>query len=167
MIEVHHLNNSRSQRILWLLEELGLDYEIVRYQRDPVTRLAPPALKAIQPLGKSPYPDGGLVVAKSGRSGIPVGGTATQAVAARDSSRPTMSPLMAAISRSLAMLPLLLSVLGRLTDAGSPLARDRERAKTLSLHARARRPRLFVATRSRRPTSRSRRLDAGGSLCPL
>ena len=63
MIEVHHLNNSRSQRILWLLEELGLDYEIVRYQRDPVTRFAPPAIKAIHPLGKSPViRDGDLVV---------------------------------------------------------------------------------------------------------
>ena len=67
MIEVHHLNNSRSQRILWLLEELGLDYEIVRYQRDPVTRFAPPAIKAIHPLGKSPViRDAGLVVAESG-----------------------------------------------------------------------------------------------------
>lgn len=54
MITVHHLNDSRSQRILWLLEELELPYEIVHYQRDPVTRLAPPELTAIHPLGKSP-----------------------------------------------------------------------------------------------------------------
>jgi glutathione S-transferase len=54
MIIVHHLNDSRSQRILWLLEELGLPYEIERYQRDPQTRLAPPELKAVSPLGKSP-----------------------------------------------------------------------------------------------------------------
>jgi glutathione S-transferase len=54
MIVVHHLNNSRSQRVLWLLEELGLEYEIVRYQRDPKTMLAPPELRAIHPLGKSP-----------------------------------------------------------------------------------------------------------------
>jgi glutathione S-transferase len=54
MITVHHLNNSRSQRILWLLEELGLDYEIKRYQRDPQTMLAPPELRAVHPLGKSP-----------------------------------------------------------------------------------------------------------------
>lgn len=67
MIVVHHLNNSRSQRVLWLLEELGLDYEIVRYQRDPKTMLAPPALKAIHPLGKSPViADGEVVVAESG-----------------------------------------------------------------------------------------------------
>lgn len=54
MLTVHHLNNSRSQRVLWLLEELGAPYEIVRYERDPRTMLAPPALKAIHPLGKSP-----------------------------------------------------------------------------------------------------------------
>ena len=54
MIVVHHLNDSRSQRVLWLLEELGLDYDIRKYQRDPVTRLAPPELKAVHPLGKAP-----------------------------------------------------------------------------------------------------------------
>ncbi len=67
MIVVHHLNNSRSQRVLWLLEELGLAYEIVRYQRDQKTMLAPPELLAIHPLGKSPViDDGGIVVAESG-----------------------------------------------------------------------------------------------------
>ncbi len=54
MIIVHHLENSRSQRILWLLEELGLDYEVKRYERDPKTMLAPPELRRIHPLGKSP-----------------------------------------------------------------------------------------------------------------
>ena len=54
MIVVHHLNNSRSQRVLWLLEELGVRYEVKRYQRDKTTMLAPPELKAIHPLGKSP-----------------------------------------------------------------------------------------------------------------
>jgi glutathione S-transferase len=67
MIVVHHLNNSRSQRILWLLEELGLEYEIKHYQRDPKTMLAPPELKAVHPLGKSPViSDGDTVVAESG-----------------------------------------------------------------------------------------------------
>lgn len=67
MIKVHHLNSSRSHRILWMLEELELPYEIVAYQRDPVTRLAPPSLKAIHPLGKSPViTDGDRVVAESG-----------------------------------------------------------------------------------------------------
>ncbi|MDO5288005.1 MAG: glutathione S-transferase [Pseudomonadota bacterium] len=66
-ITVHHLNHSRSQRILWLLEELGLPYEIVRYERDPQTLLAPPALKAIHPLGKSPVVTlDALVLAESG-----------------------------------------------------------------------------------------------------
>lgn len=54
MITVHHLNNSRSQRILWLLEELELPYEVIHYQRDPKTMLAPESLKKIHPLGKSP-----------------------------------------------------------------------------------------------------------------
>jgi len=67
MLEVHHLNNSRSQRILWLLEELGTPYTIVHYQRDAKTRLAPPELKAVHPLGKSPViRDGSQVIAESG-----------------------------------------------------------------------------------------------------
>lgn len=67
MIVVHHLNDSRSQRILWLLEELGVPYEIKRHQRDAQTRLAPPELKAIHPLGKSPViTDGERVVHESG-----------------------------------------------------------------------------------------------------
>ena len=66
-ITVHHLNNSRSQRILWLLEELGADYEIEHYQRDAETNLAPPELKQPHPLGKSPLiEDDGLRVAESG-----------------------------------------------------------------------------------------------------
>jgi glutathione S-transferase len=67
MLTVHHLNNSRSQRILWLLEELGLPYEVKRYQRDAVTSLAPPELLAVHPLGKSPVvTDGDLTLAESG-----------------------------------------------------------------------------------------------------
>jgi glutathione S-transferase len=67
MILVHHLNNSRSQRVLWLLEELGLEYEVKRYQRDAKTMLAPPALRAVHPLGKSPViTDGDLTLAESG-----------------------------------------------------------------------------------------------------
>jgi glutathione S-transferase len=67
MIIVHHLADSRSQRVLWLLEELGLDYEVRRYERDPGTMLAPPELKAIHPLGKSPVLDDGDVrVAETG-----------------------------------------------------------------------------------------------------
>ena len=67
MIVVHHLNQSRSQRVLWLLEELGLPYEIVHHQRDPKTLLAPPELQRVHPLGKSPVVvDGDLVLAESG-----------------------------------------------------------------------------------------------------
>ena len=67
MIVVHHLNNSRSQRVLWLLEELGLAYEIKRYQRDKKTMLAPPELRKVHPLGKSPVlTDGDLTLAESG-----------------------------------------------------------------------------------------------------
>ena len=67
MITVHHLNNSRSQRVLWLLEELGEPYEIVKHQRDSQTMLAPPELKKIHPLGKSPVVvDGDAVLAESG-----------------------------------------------------------------------------------------------------
>ncbi|WP_417486172.1 glutathione S-transferase family protein [Maricaulis sp.] len=67
MITVHHLNNSRSQRILWLLEEAGLDYEIKKYMRDATTMRAPQALRDIHPLGKSPViSDGETVIAESG-----------------------------------------------------------------------------------------------------
>jgi len=67
MVTLHHLNNSRSQRILWLLEELGAPYELKRYQRDAVTRLAPPELAAVHPLGKSPIiTDGDIRIAESG-----------------------------------------------------------------------------------------------------
>jgi len=68
MLTVHHLNNSRSQRVLWLLEELELPYEIVHYQRDPQTSLAPASLRAIHPLGKSPVvtTQDGLTLAESG-----------------------------------------------------------------------------------------------------
>ena len=67
MITVHHLNNSRSQRVLWLLEELDLPYEIRHYQRDAKTMLAPPELKTVHPLGKSPViTDGNVTVAESG-----------------------------------------------------------------------------------------------------
>jgi glutathione S-transferase len=67
MIVVHHLNESRSQRILWLLEELGVPYEVKPYRRDATTNLAPPELKAVHPLGKSPViTDGDRTIAESG-----------------------------------------------------------------------------------------------------
>jgi glutathione S-transferase len=67
MLTLHHLENSRSQRVLWLLEELGVPYELKTYRRNPATRLAPPELKAVHPLGKSPViTDDGEVIAESG-----------------------------------------------------------------------------------------------------
>lgn len=67
MITVHHLNNSRSQRVLWLLEELGVDYEIRRYERNPKTMLAPDSLRQVHPLGKAPViTEDGLTIAESG-----------------------------------------------------------------------------------------------------
>ena len=67
MVVVHHLENSRSQRVLWLLEELGVPYEVKRYERNKETMLAPPELRAVHPLGKSPViTDGGTTVAESG-----------------------------------------------------------------------------------------------------
>jgi glutathione S-transferase len=67
MVIVHHLNNSRSQRLLWLLEELGVLYDIKRYERDPKTMLAPPELRKVHPLGKSPViTDGDVTLAESG-----------------------------------------------------------------------------------------------------
>jgi glutathione S-transferase len=67
MMIVHHLNNSRSQRVLWMLEEVGAEYEVIRYRRDPNTMLAPPELRAVHPLGKSPViEDDGQVFAETG-----------------------------------------------------------------------------------------------------
>src|SRR5260221_7509662 len=67
MLTVHHLGRSQSERIVWLCEELGIDYELKRYERDPVTRLAPPEYKALHPIGTAPViSDGNLVLGESG-----------------------------------------------------------------------------------------------------
>lgn len=127
MIEVHHLNNSRSQRVLWLLEELEVAYDIVPYRRDPATRLAPPALKAIHPLGKSPViRDGGLVLAESGAIveylvGRYGNGRLTPA---RDFASPDYVAYLywMHFAEGSAMLPLLLRLyVGLLREAGAPL----------------------------------------------
>ena len=125
MITVHHLNNSRSQRILWLLEELGLDYEIKRYQRDPKTNLAPPELKAINPLGKSPViEEGTLVLTESGA-------IVDYLIRRHGQGRLQPDPATAAydeyvkwlhFAEGSAMLPFMLHLyVGRLGDAGAPL----------------------------------------------
>ena len=126
MLIVHHLNDSRSQRVLWLLEELGLPYEIKHYARDATTRLAPPELKAVHPLGKSPVlTDGAQTVIESGaiidyivrRHG---GGRLRPAV---DSADYETYLQWLHYAEGSAMLPLMLKLyVGRLGDAGAPLA---------------------------------------------
>ena len=125
MLTVHHLNDSRSQRILWLLEELGVPYEIKRYSRDATTRLAPDELKAIHPLGKSPVvTDGDRVVHESGaiidyivrRHG---GGRLAPALGSE--AYETYNQWLHYAEGS-AMLPLLLNMyVLRLGEAGAPL----------------------------------------------
>jgi glutathione S-transferase len=126
MIIVHHLNNSRSQRILWLLEELGLAYTIRHYARDAATNLAPPELKAIHPLGKSPViEDDGQIIFESGaitdwiirRHGdgrlMPAPGTPAHEAYL----------MWLHFAEGSAMLPFLLGLYtGRLGEAAAPLA---------------------------------------------
>ena len=124
-IIVHHLNNSRSQRVVWLLEELGVPYEIRSYSRDPVTNLAPPELKAVHPLGKSPLLDiDGRVIEESGAI-VQVlcerYGTGAWLPAAGTDDALRHLELMHFAEGS-AMTPILLNLyVGRLGDAGAPL----------------------------------------------
>ena len=126
MVVVHHLNDSRSQRVLWLLEELGLPYEIKHYQRDAKTRLAPPELKAIHPLGKSPViTEDGQIVHESG---------AIVDYLIRHHGNGRLQPSVGwpeyedyqqwlHYAEGSAMLPLMLRLyVGRLGEAGAPLA---------------------------------------------
>ncbi len=126
MLTVHHLNNSRSQRILWLLEELDVPYEIKFYSRDPVTNLAPPELKAIHPLGKSPVlTDGDATIAESGAIIDYIirhygNGRFAPATDSADYDRYVQWLHFAEGS---AMLPLMLRLYtGRLGEAAAPLA---------------------------------------------
>ncbi len=124
MIIVHHLNDSRSQRILWLLEEMGTPYEIKKYQRDAVTNLAPPELKEVHPLGKSPVvTDDGEVLAESGMI-IDVLARRYSPDLAVDFASPHY-PTYAHwlhFAEGSAMLPFLLALYtGRLGDAAAPL----------------------------------------------
>jgi len=125
MITVHHLNDSRSQRILWLLEELECPYEIQFYERDAVTRLAPPELKAVHPLGKSPVlTDGGATIIESGAIIEHIlrhhgGGRLIPSIHGPDYNAYVQWLHYAEGS---AMLPLILKMyVGRLGDAGAPL----------------------------------------------
>ena len=125
MITVHHLNNSRSQRILWLLEELELPYEIRRYSRDPVTNLAPPELEAVHPLGKSPVVElDGQILTESGA----IIETLIRRLGAGRLAPPEDTPdfdryiMWLHYAEGSAMLPLMLQLyVGRLGEAGAPL----------------------------------------------
>ena len=125
MVTVHHLNNSRSQRIVWLLEELGIPYDVVGYQRDPVTNLAPDSLKQIHPLGKSPViTDGELVLVESGAIIEYLVRTYGEGRLAPPPSSPSAIRYLELMhyAEGSAMLPILLSLyVGRLGDAGAPL----------------------------------------------
>lgn len=125
MLKLHHLDNSRSHRILWLLEELGLDYELVTYPRDSKTGLAPDALKAIHPLGKSPVlEDGGRILHESGALIdylVRRHGQGRLAPAPDSADHDTYVQWLHYAEGSL-MLPLLLGLyVGRLGEAGAPL----------------------------------------------
>jgi len=129
MLTLHHLNDSRSQRILWLLEELGTPYEMKRYQRSAETRLAPPELARIHPLGKSPViTDGDTTIAESGAV---VDYIIRRYGQGKD--KPAMMPAPGSAdyeaynewlhySEGSAMLPLMLNLyVSRLKEAGAPL----------------------------------------------
>ncbi|QDL39507.1 glutathione S-transferase family protein [Rhodoferax sediminis] len=125
MIVVHHLNDSRSQRVLWLLEELGLPYEIKRYQRNAQTRLAPPELTAVHPLGKSP------VITDDGQTIIESGAIVDYLIRRHGGGRLQPAPhtheydayqQWLHYAEGSAMLPLMLKLyVSRLGDAGAPL----------------------------------------------
>ena len=126
MIVVHHLNDSRSQRVLWLLEELAVPYEIRHYARDAKSRLAPPELLAVHPLGKSPViEDGAQKVAESGAIVdylIRHHGAGRLQPAAGTADFEAYQQWLHYAEGS-AMLPLMLKLyVGRLGDAGAPLA---------------------------------------------
>ena len=126
MIVVHHLNNSRSQRVLWLLEELGLPYEIQKYQRDAETNLAPPELLKVHRLGKSPViTDGPNTIIESGailEYIVRKYGKGKLAPAESSPEWPRYLQLMHYAEGS-AMLPVMLKLyLSRIGEAGAPLA---------------------------------------------
>ena len=125
MIVVHHLNDSRSQRILWLLEELGVPYEIKHYSRDATTRLAPPELVAVHPLGKSPVvTEGEATIIESGAIVDYILRHHGGGKLAPDRTTPAYDVYQQWLhySEGSAMLPLMLALyVGRLGEAGAPL----------------------------------------------
>ena len=124
MLTLHHLNDSRSQRILWLLEELGAPYEIKHYQRDATTRLAPPELVAVHPLGKSPViTDGEVDIARVRRRSSTTSSASTGAASwRREPAHENFYNEWLHYAEGSAMLPLMLNMyVGRLGEAGAPL----------------------------------------------
>lgn len=124
-LKVHHLNNSRSQRVLWLLEEIGAHYEIVHHQRDAVTNLAPPELLDVHPLGKSPViEDNGRVIYETGAIVEYIcerhGGSTL--IPPKDSDNYIRYLEFMHFAEGSAMTPILLNLyVARLGDAGAPL----------------------------------------------
>jgi len=154
MLTLHHLNDSRSQRILWLLEELGTPYELVRYQRNQQTRLAPPELARIHPLGKSPViVDGDIRIAESGAIVdyiIRRYGKGAMMPAPGSAEYETYNEWLH-YSEGSAMLPLMLNLyVSRLKEAGAPLHPriDSELANHLGYTDRALQGREFFVGQS-------------------
>jgi glutathione S-transferase len=125
MITVHHLNNSRSHRVLWLMDELGLDYELTIHQRDATTNLAPPELLAVHPLGKSPVVvDDGEVIIESGAIIEHITRVHGKGKMAPEMGTPDYTKYVQLLhyAEGSAMLPLMLRMYtGRLGEGGAPL----------------------------------------------
>lgn len=125
MLTLHHLADSRSKATLWLLEELGEPFEIVRYERDPITRLAPPELEAVHPLGKSPMvSDGDDVLIESGAIVETLVRRYGRGRLAPEYGTPAHDQYVEWLhyAEGSAMLPLMLKLyVSRLGDAGAPL----------------------------------------------
>lgn len=124
MIHVHHLNRSRSHRILWLLEELGQPYTIAHYKRDPKTNLAPAELRSVHPLGKSPMVelDGRLITESAAITEVLCARFAPDMIPAMDDDAYLRHLELMHFAEGSAMTPILLNLhVGRLGDAGTPL----------------------------------------------
>lgn len=126
MITVHHLNRSRSHRILWLLEELEAPYEVIRYERDKVTNLAPPELLAVHPLGKSPLVDieGRLITESAAIVEILSAAYGPHLIPPQGTDAYIQHLELMHFAEGSAMTPILLNLyVGTLGDAGAPLQR--------------------------------------------
>ena len=124
MLKLHHLNNSRSQRVLWLLEECGAPYELIRHQRDETTNLAPPELLAVHPLGKSPVieTDDGVIAESAAIVEWICANHAPEMIPAAGTKAALEHLQLMHFAEGSAMTPILLNLyVGRLGEAGAPL----------------------------------------------